>query len=72
MGRDDALQLEVRDDGAGLPTTYRAGTGLHSIRERAAELGGEAGAAPAVDGGTVVRARLPLPTVQSTVDAVAR
>lgn len=36
----DALHLVVEDDGSGLPTDYRAGVGLASIRERAEELGG--------------------------------
>ena len=36
----DALELEVRDDGDGLPDTLHAGVGLTSMRERAAELGG--------------------------------
>jgi signal transduction histidine kinase len=35
--------------------------GLHSIRERAAELGGEASAVREPNGGTAIRARLPLP-----------
>jgi signal transduction histidine kinase len=54
------LLVEIRDDGAGLPDTYRSGMGLHSIRERATELGGEASAARGATGGTLVRARLPL------------
>jgi signal transduction histidine kinase len=54
------LLVEIRDDGAGLPDTYRSGLGLHSIRERATELGGEASAARGAAGGTIVRARLPL------------
>ena len=53
--------IEVGDDGSGLPDTYRAGMGLHSIRERAAELGGVATATREPAGGTAVQARLPLP-----------
>lgn len=34
------LQLEIRDDGIGLPDEPRAGVGLNSMRERAEELGG--------------------------------
>jgi signal transduction histidine kinase len=60
LWRDGGLRVEVRDDGVGLPENYRAGTGLHSIRERAAELGGDATASREVTGGTAVRARLPL------------
>jgi signal transduction histidine kinase len=36
------LQLAVSDDGRGLPTDVRPGVGMHSIAERAAELGGTA------------------------------
>jgi signal transduction histidine kinase len=56
---DDALSVEVVDDGRGLPEGHRAGVGLAAMRERAAELGGtctlESG-----PNGTRVRARLPL------------
>ncbi len=34
------LQLEIHDDGCGLPVDYQAGVGLSSMRERTAELGG--------------------------------
>ena len=37
---DEALEVEVRDDGIGLPDGHRPGVGLTSIRERAEELGG--------------------------------
>jgi signal transduction histidine kinase len=37
---DDVLQIEIVDDGIGLPTERHRGVGLHSMRERAAELGG--------------------------------
>jgi two-component system NarL family sensor kinase len=68
MWRDGALRLEIRDDGTGLPDGYRAGMGLHSIRERAAELGGEASAIREATGGTTIRSRLPLPS-PAPVDA---
>jgi two-component system, NarL family, sensor kinase len=55
-----ALLIEVRDDGPGLPTGYRAGVGLSSIRERAVELGGSAVIGSAPGGGTLVSARIPL------------
>ena len=57
----DALCLEVRDDGRGLPPNHCAGVGLTSMRERAEELGGSCTIEPAPGGGTCVRARLPLP-----------
>ena len=60
---EGTLQLEVVDDGRGLPSVPVPGVGLESMRERAEELGGtfvvEAGAV----GGTRVVARLPLASV---------
>jgi signal transduction histidine kinase len=60
-----ALRLEVRDGGRGLPDSQageprRAGVGLTSMRERATELGGRLIVAALPEGGTVVRAELPL------------
>lgn len=54
------LVLEIRDDGVGLARDVRAGVGLISMRERAAELGGTCVIESARDGGTHVIARLPL------------
>lgn len=58
-----ALEVEVTDDGIGLPDAPGQGVGLRSMRERAAELGGicEIGRASAC--GTRVFARLPLSEV---------
>jgi len=58
---DGALHLEITDDGAGLPDGYRAGVGINSMRDRAAELGGRCvvSSSPA---GTQVRATIPLET----------
>ncbi|MDX1383733.1 MAG: ATP-binding protein, partial [Thermoanaerobaculia bacterium] len=40
--RNDRLELEVRDDGCGFePTAASSGSGLRSVRDRAAALGGE-------------------------------
>jgi len=55
-----ALELDVSDDGRGLPRDPVPGVGLGSMRERAAELGGSCDVAAAPGGGTVVSARLPL------------
>jgi len=55
------LELEITDDGVGMPEGRRAGVGLSSMRERAEELGGTCGVEPAPTGGTRVLARLPLP-----------
>ena len=54
------LTLEVTDDGTGLPAVPTLGVGTSSMRERAAEVGGECVVAPAPDRGTRVVARLPL------------
>jgi signal transduction histidine kinase len=52
------LEIEVTDDGP--PNgEWRAGVGLHAMRERAAELGGRFEAGPSPSGG-VVRASFPL------------
>lgn len=54
------LQVEIADDGVGIPVEYRAGTGMISMRERARELGGSFDVRRADDGGTRVCARLPI------------
>jgi len=55
------LELEVSDDGRGIPARFRANVGLDSMRERAAELGGTCTIERGPSGGTRVRARLPMP-----------
>lgn len=57
----DALIVQVSDDGVGISSERTAGVGLLSVRERAAELGGEATVECPEGGGTTVRAVLPLP-----------
>jgi signal transduction histidine kinase len=59
----DALQLEITDDGRGLPAEVRAGVGLTSMQERAAELGGTWSIERLAEHGTRVLARLPLAEV---------
>ncbi len=61
---DAALELEVSDDGVGISPGYRLGVGLHSMRERAEELGGSFSAAPGLGGGVCVRASLPSATLE--------
>jgi signal transduction histidine kinase len=61
--QDDALHLDVTDDGHGIPTDHQVGVGLSSIRERAAELGGSCNWHEAPGGGTLVRAVLPTTSV---------
>ena len=58
----DMLEVEVTDDGVGMPKDRIAGVGLSSMRERAEELGGTCDVEPDPGGGTRVLARLPLPT----------
>jgi signal transduction histidine kinase len=58
---DDALRLEVADDGVGLPERPRPGIGLTSMRERAEELGGRFGMEPNLQRGTRIIVELPLP-----------
>jgi signal transduction histidine kinase len=53
------LTIEVTDDGVGLPDTPEGGVGLSSMRERAAELGGECEIVRSWPSGTRVFARLP-------------
>ncbi|HEX2054714.1 MAG TPA: sensor histidine kinase [Actinomycetota bacterium] len=59
--QDGHLELQVEDDGAGMPEVAQPGIGLRSMRERASELGGDCAVSPGPEGGTVVTARLPLP-----------
>jgi signal transduction histidine kinase len=58
---ENGLIIEIIDDGDGLPMDRHAGVGLTSMRERAAELGGEFRIESAKTHGTRVWARLPLP-----------
>jgi two-component system, NarL family, sensor kinase len=57
---DGALNLEISDNGIGLPVAYRAGVGIRSMRERAAELGGHVSIEPGTTTGTLIRATIPL------------
>ncbi len=56
----DELQLEITDDGVGLPAELHAGVGLLSMRERAAELGGSCVIETTPGQGTRVLVKLPL------------
>lgn len=59
---DSTLVIEICDDGDGLPSDHHSGVGLHSMRERAAELGGSCLIQSRSPGGVCVTARLPLST----------
>ncbi len=54
------LEIQVVDDGSGMPQTFRPGVGVTSMRERAEELGGTLAIACIAPRGTRVWARLPL------------
>jgi signal transduction histidine kinase len=57
---DLVLSIAIEDDGSGLPRQYRAGVGLASMRERAAELGGVCSVSARDGGGTSVVATIPM------------
>lgn len=54
------LQVEITDDGVGIPINHKSGIGMLSMRERAAELGGTCVIEPAQGGGTRVWACWPM------------
>lgn len=60
MLSESALTLRVSDNGVGLPDSCVAGVGFVSMRERAAELGGQLLVEPAPAGGTCVAVTLPV------------
>ncbi|MCB0124487.1 MAG: sensor histidine kinase [Caldilineaceae bacterium] len=55
-----SLQVEICDNGIGLAADHAIGIGLHSMRERAEELGGSYTIGNREKGGTTVVAQLPL------------
>ena len=57
--QQERLVVDISDDGRGLPATVHAGVGLHSLRERAEEVGGRLEVGRGPGGGTRVRAWLP-------------
>lgn len=65
------LHLEIEDDGVGLPASRHAGVGLHSMNERAEELGGRCMIESVPNGGTIVTVRLPLPREASSGESGA-
>ena len=60
---DDAVLVEVSDDGRGLVPGEPAGMGITGMRERALALGGELEVEGARDTGTRVLLRVPLPVL---------
>jgi signal transduction histidine kinase len=60
LPRSDLFDIEIKDDGVGLPVNGRAGVGLTSLRERTDELGGTCEIVSEPGRGTCIRAHLPL------------
>jgi len=59
-GAAASLVVDIGDDGRGLPEELRAGVGLSSMRERAAEVGGTCTITSPRGAGAHVHAVLPL------------
>ncbi|WP_419999767.1 sensor histidine kinase [Streptomyces boninensis] len=62
---DGALEVRIADNGTAATPGTRPGVGWDSMRERAAELSGACTIARRPEGGTLVRAVLPLPVAVS-------
>jgi signal transduction histidine kinase len=63
--RPQLLELQICDDGRGMPSNYHAGQGLIGMRERAALVGGWIMVGDGPAGGVQVSARLPVDAVQT-------
>jgi signal transduction histidine kinase len=59
-GSGGILQIEIKDDGRGLPVDYEAGVGLRSMRERAEEVNGSCVVESVSNSGTRIHVHLPL------------
>jgi signal transduction histidine kinase len=57
---DEAIEIDVTDDGPGSPNGHAGGHGLAGMRERVSVFGGEMTAGPRPGGGFAVHVRLPL------------
>jgi signal transduction histidine kinase len=60
LALEDELNLKISDDGIGIGDVQKTGIGLHSMQERAEELGGRFAILPGPQGGTLVWVRLPI------------
>ena len=59
LSLNGSLDIEIADDGVGISSTHRAGVGLNSMYERAAELGGSCRIVSRPHEGTQIRVSLP-------------
>lgn len=66
----NALLLEVIDNGKGVSKGQHVGVGLNSMRERAAELGGDCIVENNPSGGTRLTARLPISSLEPASSSV--
>ena len=72
FANQDGLQIEIRDDGSGLPPDITPGVGLRSMRERAEELGGSLTIESGTNGGTRLLACLPIGESNGSVARIDR
>jgi signal transduction histidine kinase len=68
VGQGARLMLEVLDNGTGIAAARLSGVGLQSMRERSEELGGHLVIEQGADGGTRLRAVLPIPNARRIDD----
>ena len=67
----EALHLDISDDGKGIPAGHHIGAGLHTMHERASELGGSCTLIRGSSEGTVIQVELPLPQVKDMIAPAA-
>lgn len=67
----ETLHLTITDDGKGIPAGHHIGVGLHSMHERASELGGSCTFTAGSAGGTLIQVRLPR-LLEKEVEAVSQ
>lgn len=65
---DGTVQMTLRDDGIGVPESFKPGNGWSNVRERSTSLGGEVRLEP-TNGGACVKVVLPLQLAANTYDS---
>ncbi len=68
----EALHLEISDDGQGIPVGHHLGIGLHTMHERASELGGTCIITRGSPGGTTIQVGLPLAAARDALPSSPR